>query len=239
MLRDASPADAVVLVATRHVGASPGRACPVRRPVNAGHVHQNGPWPAASHLLRRANCISATCARRSSPGWRRVPRAGRSSCGWRTSTASRRRPSTRPSARRSGGHRARLGRRGASARASASIATAPDRRLTAAGRVYPCYCTRREIRAEIEAAASAPHVHLPDGAYPGHVPRPHHCRALRPGGRGPAPGAAAADRRRADRARRSRRRAYEGAVDDVVLARADGVPGLQPRGRGRRCRTRA
>ncbi len=29
--------------------------------------------------------------------------------------------------------------------------------------VYPCFCSRREIR----EAASAPHVHLPDGAYPG------------------------------------------------------------------------
>ncbi|RZV44543.1 MAG: tRNA glutamyl-Q(34) synthetase GluQRS [Acidimicrobiales bacterium] len=28
---------------------------------------------------------------------------------------------------------------------------------------YPCFCSRREIR----EAASAPHVHLPDGAYPG------------------------------------------------------------------------
>ena len=30
-------------------------------------------------------------------------------------------------------------------------------------RLYPCYCSRREIR----EAAQAPHVHLPDGAYPG------------------------------------------------------------------------
>lgn len=29
--------------------------------------------------------------------------------------------------------------------------------------VYPCFCSRREIR----EAASAPHVHLPEGAYPG------------------------------------------------------------------------
>ncbi len=97
-------------------------------------------------------------------------------------------------------------------------------RLAAAGRVYPCYCTRREIRAEIEAAAQAPHVHLPDGAYPGT------CRDL-------------TDAERAARERDGRRPAlrlrtdgevielvdaiggpYAGAVDDVVLARADGVP---------------
>ena len=36
-------------------------------------------------------------------------------------------------------------------------------RLQAAGQVYPCWCTRAEIR----AAAQAPHGPLPDGAYPG------------------------------------------------------------------------
>jgi glutamyl-tRNA synthetase len=101
----------------------------------------------------------------------------------------------------------------------AAIAT-----LTAQGRVYPCYCTRREIRAEIEAAAHAPHVHLPDGAYPGT------CRELtaderaerEAGGRAPAlrlrtdGEAIAVDDVIAGR--------YEGAVDDVVLARADLVP---------------
>ncbi len=96
--------------------------------------------------------------------------------------------------------------------------------LTAQGRVYPCYCTRREIRAEIEAAAQAPHVHLPDGAYPGT------CRELGPRER--------AEREAAGRSPALRLRTdgevialddvlagrYEGAVDDVVLARADGVP---------------
>jgi glutamyl-tRNA synthetase len=96
-------------------------------------------------------------------------------------------------------------------------------RLAAVGRVYPCYCTRREIRAEIEAAASAPHG-LPDGAYPGT------CREL-------------TDEERASRATSGRRPALRlrtegerfefddrllgatsGRVDDVVLARADGVP---------------
>ncbi len=35
--------------------------------------------------------------------------------------------------------------------------------LAADGLLYPCFCSRREVR----EAASAPHVHLPDGAYPG------------------------------------------------------------------------
>jgi glutamyl-tRNA synthetase len=97
-------------------------------------------------------------------------------------------------------------------------------RLRADGRVYECFCTRREIRAEIDAAAHAPHVHLPDGAYPGT------CRDL------------TADER-AERIESGRRPALrlradgevlefddlvhghmDGAVDDVVLARADGVP---------------
>ncbi len=97
-------------------------------------------------------------------------------------------------------------------------------RLVDAGHVYGCYCTRREIRAEIDAAAAAPHVHLPDGAYPGT------CRGL-----------TAEDRR--EREAHGRRPAlrlrtsgevigfvdsavgrFDGAVDDVVVARADGVP---------------
>jgi glutamyl-Q tRNA(Asp) synthetase len=48
------------------------------------------------------------------------------------------------------------------------------RRLADAGVVYPCFCTRKEIRMEIEAAAGAPHTVAPDGSavYPGI------CRAL-------------------------------------------------------------
>jgi len=97
-------------------------------------------------------------------------------------------------------------------------------RLQADGRVYPCFCTRREIRAEIDAAAHAPHIHLPDGAYPGT------CRNLSPEEQ--------ADRRAAGRRPALRLRTdgeviefddrvhghMDGAVDDVVLARADGVP---------------
>ena len=40
-------------------------------------------------------------------------------------------------------------------------------RLVERGLTYPCYCTRREILAEVEAAVSAPHGPLPAGAYPG------------------------------------------------------------------------
>ncbi len=93
-------------------------------------------------------------------------------------------------------------------------------RLRHADLVYECFCTRREIR----EAAQAPHVDLPDGAYPGT------CRRLD-----------AAARRRLERA--GRRPALRlrtdgeelgfddlvlgrvvGAVDDVVLRRNDGVP---------------
>ena len=97
-------------------------------------------------------------------------------------------------------------------------------RLAADGRVYPCYCTRREIRAEIEAAARAPHDHLPDGAYPGT------CRDLTADERAVRE---AAGRRPALRLRTDGEvidvvdlvaGPYAGAVDDVVLARADGVP---------------
>jgi glutamyl-tRNA synthetase len=97
-------------------------------------------------------------------------------------------------------------------------------RLQAGGCVYPCYCTRREIRAEIEAAPHAPHVNRPDGAYPGT------CRSLSHDERAARE---AAGRRPALRLRASSELIefvdvaagpYAGIVDDVVLARADGVP---------------
>lgn len=92
--------------------------------------------------------------------------------------------------------------------------------LRAAGRVYECYCTRREIR----EAASAPHGELPEGAYPGT------CRDLSSAQRAlkVAEGRPPALRLRADAQRyvvhdlvAGR---YEGVVDDVVLQRNDGVP---------------
>jgi glutamyl-tRNA synthetase len=93
--------------------------------------------------------------------------------------------------------------------------------LESDGRVYPCWCTRAEIR----AAAGAPHGPLPEGSYPGT------CRDL-----------AGAERRRRERAsdRRPALRLDAGGerlrfedlvhgpverqVDDFVLRRGDGTP---------------
>ncbi len=94
-------------------------------------------------------------------------------------------------------------------------------RLRDQGRVYPCWCSRAEVR----AAARAPHGPLPEGAYPGT------CRGLsaaegaereRQTGRPPA--------LRLDA--RGERIEYQdlihgrvsGAVDDIVLWRADETP---------------
>ncbi len=88
------------------------------------------------------------------------------------------------------------------------------------GMTYPCYCTRREVR----EAASAPHEHLPEGAYPGT------CRDL---GR-----VARAEREAAGRPPALRIRAesaevtfvdrlhgrFTGLVDDFVVRRNDGTP---------------
>lgn len=96
--------------------------------------------------------------------------------------------------------------------------------LTVSGNAYPCYCSRREIRAEIEAAAQAPHGNLPDGAYPGT------CRDLTVSERAERE---AEGRKPALRLRTSGETyvvndllagRFEGGIDDVVLARADGVP---------------
>lgn len=96
-------------------------------------------------------------------------------------------------------------------------------RLGADDRLYPCFCTRAEIR----QAASAPHGDLPGGAYPGT------CRAL----------SATERRRREDdgqpfalRLRADRERItfhdrllgdYSAVVDDFVVRRADGIPAYQ------------
>ena len=90
--------------------------------------------------------------------------------------------------------------------------------LRAAGRVYECFCSRREIR----EAAQAPHDI--DGAYPGT------CRELSTARRQEH---LDAGRRPALRLRTDGERftftdlcadEYEGGVDDVVLQRNDGVP---------------
>jgi glutamyl-tRNA synthetase len=93
-------------------------------------------------------------------------------------------------------------------------------RLVDAGLTYPCWCSRREIR----EAAAAPNGPLPPGAYPGT------CREL----------SAAERRRRGEGGRRPAIRLRtpdhlvafdddlhgrcEGAVDDFVISRGDGVP---------------
>jgi glutamyl-tRNA synthetase len=94
--------------------------------------------------------------------------------------------------------------------------------LTARDLVYECYCTRREIRDEIEASTQAPHG--PPGAYPGT------CRTLTTAERAAR---RAEGRRPALRLRSDHRTVtftdrllgpVSGAVDDVVLRRNDGIP---------------
>jgi glutamyl-tRNA synthetase len=92
--------------------------------------------------------------------------------------------------------------------------------LQAGGRVYPCWCTRADIR----AAAQAPHGALPGGAYPGT------CRRLTAAERGerersgrrPALRLAAGGRRMAFEDRLHGR--VDAPVDDLVLWRNDDTP---------------
>ena len=97
---------------------------------------------------------------------------------------------------------------------------AATERLLADGRLYECFCTRAEIR----AAASAPHGPLPEGAYPGTCLRltTAERRRKRAGGRPPAL------RVRAEGARISfsdrLHGEQEGVVDDFVVRRNDGAP---------------
>jgi glutamyl-tRNA synthetase len=93
--------------------------------------------------------------------------------------------------------------------------------------LYPCYCTRREIREEIEAAASAPNGPAPPDAYPGtcrHLTRDERSRLERDGRR-------PAWRLRADDEQISFVDGIAGErtgrVDDFVVVRADGVPAYQ------------
>ena len=95
--------------------------------------------------------------------------------------------------------------------------------LDAAGLLYPCYCTRREV----QAAVSAPHGPLPEGAYPGT------CRDLGAAGRAARE---AEGRRPAWRVRAGGERVAvddrlqgrrEAVIDDFVVRRADGAPAYQ------------
>ena len=92
--------------------------------------------------------------------------------------------------------------------------------LQASGLVYECFCTRAEIR----AAASAPHGPLPEGAYPGTCLQltAEELAEKRASGRPPAL------RIRADAARVTftdrLHGPQEGVVDDFVVQRNDGAP---------------
>jgi glutamyl-tRNA synthetase len=92
--------------------------------------------------------------------------------------------------------------------------------LRAAGRVYECFCTRAEIR----AAASAPHGPLPEGAYPGTCLRLSEAELAdkRATGRPPALRLRAGAERVTftDRLHGPQ----EGVVDDFVIQRNDGAP---------------
>ncbi len=96
------------------------------------------------------------------------------------------------------------------------------------GLVYECFCSRREVRAEIEAAPRAPH--LPPGSYPGT------CRTLSASRRASlvADGRTPALRLLASESMDAATESIvfddivagrcDGGVDDVVLRRNDGVP---------------
>lgn len=102
-------------------------------------------------------------------------------------------------------------------------------RLRALDVVYPCFCSRKAIRAEIEAAGAAPHA---DG---GGAPYPGTCRKLDPGRRDAlmAEGRSWALRLDAERAlrhtgpidwfdrRHGRQRVRRELLDDVVVARKE------------------
>lgn len=93
-------------------------------------------------------------------------------------------------------------------------------RLEEMGRVYPCWCTRAEIRAATQAA----HGPLPEGAYPGTCRRLTEAERAERQRRAGRPPSLRLDARNArisfeDRLRGS----YEGVVDDFVLWRWDGT----------------
>ncbi len=92
--------------------------------------------------------------------------------------------------------------------------------LSAEGRVYPCWCTRAEIR----VAAEAPHGPLPDGAYPGTCRRLTATeRATRERDAGRAPSMRLDARDETVRFEDRLHGPVEGRVDDLVLRRWDGA----------------
>ena len=144
----------------------------------------------------------------------------RFSCGWRTSTTGASRRGGDAPARGPARDRAGLGRRGRRQSHRHHAYEAAIESLQAAGDLYECFCTRAEIR----AAASAPHGPLPEGAYPGTCLRLTEAerRRKRAGGRPPALRVRAAAARVAfsDRLHGE----VEGVVDDFVVRRNDGTP---------------
>lgn len=96
--------------------------------------------------------------------------------------------------------------------------------LTAAGRTYPCYCSRREMLAEAHAAIAAPHGPAAPVGYPGT------CRDLstRERSERETEGRKPSLRLRADAAEMSfvdqLVGPVSGVVDDFVVRRADGMP---------------
>lgn len=96
--------------------------------------------------------------------------------------------------------------------------------LTAAGRTYPCYCSRREMLAEAHAAIAAPHGPAAPVGYPGT------CRELSTRERSECEteGRKPSLRLRADAAEMSfvdqLVGPVSGVVDDFVVRRADGMP---------------
>ena len=96
-------------------------------------------------------------------------------------------------------------------------------KLHAAGRLYPCFCTRAEIR----DAASAPHGELPEGAYPGtcrEIPAAERRRRIESGERFALRLRADAERIEFEDQLLGR---HGGVVDDFVVVRADGVHAYQ------------
>ena len=94
-------------------------------------------------------------------------------------------------------------------------------RLRDQGCIYPCWCTRAEIR----AATEAPHGPLPEGAYPGTCRRLSAAEAAEKERTAGRPPALRLDARGEAVAFRDRLHGeVEGAVDDFVLWRFDGTP---------------
>ena len=189
----------------------------------------------ASPPPRRVRCTSATCAPRCWPGC--SPARGRPLPDARRGP--RRRPRRGPSTRRASSPTSRaLGldsdepsRAAVGARASATRTRST--RLDRQGALYPCWCTRAEIR----EAASAPHGAAARGRLPRHLPaaeRGGARRARAPSGRPPALRLAPA--RRASPSTDRLLGPREGVVDDLVVRRNDGAPAYNLAVVGRRRR---